>query len=352
VSRGAPALGAAAACAAALAAAAATPGGVPSAKAQQRACGGAVGAEWPVPLPAWYWEWAQWQRNRSAGARPAAAPRAVPAWAWRRLEGQRGLPQLPLGGRDLLPRHRIVAAFGAPQDPGLGILGIGSVDEAARRLEAQSRGYRRPGRAVLPAFELIASIASRSAGADGLYRFRQPDRIICRYLRAAKRAGALLILDVQPGRADFVAEVRRLETYLRDPHVGLALDPEWKMASNEIPGEVIGHTDAATINRVSAYLAALVSRHRLPEKLLLVHQFEPSMIRQRDRLALRPGVALTINADGFGTQAAKVNKYRLLTGPGDRFFHGFKLFYEEDTGLMSPTRVLALRPAPDVVVYE
>jgi hypothetical protein len=351
VGRGALRLAAAAVCVVTLAAAATTAGGEPSAR-QPNECGGAVGAEWPVPLPAWYWEWAQWQRNRGAGARPAAAPRPVPAWAWRRLERARGLPQLPRGGRDLLPRHRIVASFGAPQDPGLGTLGIGSVDDAARRLAAQARSYVRPGRPVLPAFELIASIASGSAGADGMYRFRQPDRVICRYLRGAKRAGALLVLDVQPGRSSFIAEVRRLGKYLRDPHVGLALDPEWKMGPNEVPGEVIGHTDAATVNAVSAYLAEIVSRHRLPEKLLLVHQFEPSMIRQRDRLALRPGVALTINADGFGTQAAKVNKYELLTGPRDPFFHGFKLFYEEDVGLMSPSRVLRLRPQPDVVVYE
>jgi len=37
-----------------------------------------------------------------------------------------------------------------------------------------------------------------------------------------------------------------------------------------------------------------------------------------------------------------------LGGP----YNGFKLFFREDTGLMSPRDVLALRPAPDVVVYE
>jgi hypothetical protein len=317
-----------------------------------RAACATIGAEWPVPLPAWYWEWARWRRQPAAGPRPGAVPREVPSWAWRRLGGGRGAAQLPLGGQDLLPRHRVVAHFGAPQAVGLGILGIGSPDEAARRVQAQAKGYRGTGRPVQPAFELIAAVASASAGADGMYRFQQPDRVICRYLAAAKRAGALLILDVQPGRSTFMAEVRRLGRYLRDPHVGLALDPEWKMGPGEIPGQVIGHTDASVINRVSAYIAAIVRRHRLPEKLLLVHQFEPSMIRRRERLALRPGVALTINADGFGTQAAKVTKYDVLTGPRDRFFHGFKLFYEEDTALMSPRRVLGLRPRPDVVVYE
>ena len=33
-------------------------------------------------------------------------------------------------------------------------------------------------------------------------------------------------------------------------------------------------------------------------------------------------------------------------------FDGFKLFYKEDVGLMSPRQVLHLHPSPDVVVYE
>ena len=36
------------------------------------------------------------------------------------------VPQLPRGGREILPRNRIVAYYGAPQDPELGVLGIGS----------------------------------------------------------------------------------------------------------------------------------------------------------------------------------------------------------------------------------
>ena len=41
-----------------------------------------------------------------------------------------------------------------------------------------------------------------------------------------------------------------------------------------------------------------------------------------------------------------------FTSEAVRFNDGFKLFYEEDTNLMSPASVLALRPPPDVVVYE
>src|SRR3954467_12918156 len=37
-------------------------------------------------------------------------------------------PALPDGGRTILPRTRVVAFYGAPQDAGLGTLGIGTPD--------------------------------------------------------------------------------------------------------------------------------------------------------------------------------------------------------------------------------
>src|SRR5918992_823632 len=43
----------------------------------------------------------------------------------------RSPPQLPRGGRQVLPDFRVVAFYGAPQDPELGTLGIGSPTDAA-----------------------------------------------------------------------------------------------------------------------------------------------------------------------------------------------------------------------------
>jgi len=103
-------------------------------------------------------------------------------------------PELPRGGRRLFPDHRIVAFYGAPQDDQLGILGIGSLRDAARKLERQARPYARRTRPVLPAFELIATIATAAPGEDGLYRARQSAATIDRHLREARRAKALLVL--------------------------------------------------------------------------------------------------------------------------------------------------------------
>jgi hypothetical protein len=133
--------------------------------------------------------------------------------------------------------------------------------------------------------------------------------------------------------------------------VGLALDPEWRVGDNEVPGQVIGHVESREINATTAWLDQLVTRRNLPQKLLIVHQFTENMV---DEKALKPrdGLATVLNADGFGSAEVKIQKYRLFTREAPQFHHGFKLFYREDAGLMSPRHVLRLRPAPDVVVYE
>ena len=59
-----------------------------------------------------------------------------------------------------------------------------------------------------------------------------------------------------------------------------------------------------------------------------------------------------LNVDGFGDAAVKTAKYEALSGRTGFAYDGFKLFYEEDLGLMSPSAVLNLRPTPDLVVYE
>ncbi|MEA2495078.1 MAG: hypothetical protein QOJ29_2989 [Thermoleophilaceae bacterium] len=260
-------------------------------------------------------------------------------------------PVLPRGGRHLFPRHRIVAFYGAPQNVELGALGIGTPDQAGRKLLAQMRPYRRGGRTLLPAMELIAVVAAGSAQQDGSYSYKQSFRTVKTFLAAARKIKALLILDIQPGHADFLKLTKHFGRFLREPDVALALDPEWH-TPNAVPGTVIGSTDAATVNRVSAYLQGVVQKYNLPDKMLLVHQFTESMIQNKQLLKHRRGVPLVLNVDGFGGQEVKIAKYNDFTHPSTRSRSGFKLFYKEDTNTMTPQQVLRLRPRPDVVIYE
>ena len=186
-----------------------------------------------------------------------------------------------------------------------------------------------------------------------MYRTRQPDAVIRRYLRAARRHEMLLVLDIQPGRSDFFTEATRLERWLREPDVGLALDPEWRVSGGEVPGQVIGHVDAREVNATSAWLAQLVARHDLPEKLFIVHQFTDDMVDdtqlQRARRAGDGAQRRRLrHAAGEDLQVPRVH-----AAPRATFDQGFKLFYRGGRRAdAARADVLALRPAPDVVVYE
>jgi hypothetical protein len=200
--------------------------------------------------------------------------------------------------------------------------------------------------------ELLASVANAAPGDDGQYRSHASNGMIRRYLRAARSIGAILILDIQPGRAAFMPEAQRLERWLREPDVSLALDPEWHVGPTELPGQVIGSVDAAEVTAVGTWLDQLTQRADLPQKLLVIHQFTEGMVKRRELLHPYKSVAVVLNTDGFGTAPIKAAKYREFSKLVRFAFNGFKLFYEEDTGLMSPRRVLRLHPAPDMIVYE
>ena len=260
---------------------------------------------------------------------------------------------LPRGGRRIFPDFRVVAFYGAPQDKQLGELGIGTPAQAGRKLLRQAAPYARRTRPALPAMELIATVAANAPGDDGLYRTQQTPAVINRYLRAARRIKALLVLDIQPGHADFLSEAKRLEPWLGQPDVGIALDPEWH-TPGVVPGSQIGSVTAEEVNQVSDYVAGIVRARRLPEKLFLIHQFTDGMIQGKERVLPRPGLAVTFNVDGFGDRPNKLSKYAEFTAQsrGRPFSDGYKLFYHEDTNLMAPADVMRMTPRPDLVVYE
>jgi hypothetical protein len=265
------------------------------------------------------------------------------------------LPQLPGGGRTIFPQHRLVGFVGHPGSAALGRLGIGDLDDRAREIRRVARDYA-AGRSVLPVLELVATIVRDEPGADGLYRTRTSDRVIAAHLAAARRVGGILLLDLQPGRAEITDEVRAYARWLAEPDVGVAFDPEWAMGPGQVPMRVFGHTTGAQVNEVAAYLAGLVRAKQLPEKVLVVHQLSPSILRGEKEVRAHPGVVLVKSVDGIGSRAMKESTYAKLTAGMPKAVHaGFKLFYSEDRRfgpLMTPAQVLALRPQPEYVLYE
>ena len=261
------------------------------------------------------------------------------------------LAQLPLGGRSIFPKFRVVAYYGSTGGSELGVLGKGTPEQAAAAITRAATPYAAYGRPIQPAMELIATVAQAHPGVDGSYSYRLPDATIDSYLAAARRHKMLLILDVQPGRADFLTQVRGLERYLTQPDVGVALDPEWKLTAGQRPLGQIGSSDAAPINAVSAYVAGLVQRHRLPEKLFVLHQFQLRMLPDRKAIVTRPGLAIADHVDGQGPVSDKLKTYAALSG-SRRFHLGFKLFYAKDPVLMTPKQAMALVPRPELITYQ
>jgi hypothetical protein len=263
------------------------------------------------------------------------------------------LPTLPRGGRVIFPKYRVVAYYGNGAAPGLGVLGEGTPDEAAERVQQQADQYAFAGKPVLPAMELITTVALPEPGPDGVYSSHGDPAMVSQYLAAARRHKELLVLDFQPGTGDFLTQVKRFEKFIVQPDVGVALDPEWHMKPGQIPGQVLGTASAADINAVSAYLHQLVSKYQLPQKLFVIHQFQLPMLPDRQAIAARPGLATVFHADGNGSPYAKLDVYRSLDFPGPPYYRGFKLFFTRDYPVMTPQQAMTqVSPVPDLITYQ
>ena len=93
--------------------------------------------------------------------------------------------------------------------------------------------------------------------------------------------------------------------------------------------------------------------------MLLLHQFQHQMIRNREQVVDRPGLATVLHSDGHGTRQTKVEGYTALAVQPPLHM-GIKLFPPRegrlkkftDTNLFSPREVLALTPQPEFISYQ
>ena len=265
--------------------------------------------------------------------------------------------EIPGGGLlmfdESFPR-RLIAIYGHPVTSVLGVLGEQGPEEGVGRLADIASGYEADGALILPTFEIIATVASAGAGRDGDYSAETKRDVIRPWIETAAENDVYVVLDLQPGRTDFLTQAKYYEEFLRLPHVGLALDPEWRLKPNQVHLRQIGTVDAAEINRVVAWLAGIVREEALPQKLLIVHQFRFSMITNRELIETPPELAVVIQMDGQGSLGAKYNTWNTLTrGTEERGFRwGWKNFYDEDSPTATPAQVLELTPVPVFVSYQ
>ena len=264
--------------------------------------------------------------------------------------------ELPGGGQLLFPERMLVALYGHPGTGALGVLGEQPVDAAIQRAREHAAPYEplAGGRAVVPSFEIIATVASEFPGPDGNYSAEADIELLRPWVEAAGAAGVYVVLDLQPGRTDFVTQAELYRPLLELPHVGLALDPEWRLAPNQVHLTQIGSVGVEEVNRVVTWLADLTRELRLPQKLLVLHQFRLDMLPGRELLDVsREELAVMVHADGQGSQGDKQATWQALHQGAPPVWWGWKNFYDEDAPMLTPQQTMEqVVPAPDLVSYQ
>ena len=255
-------------------------------------------------------------------------------------------------GNSILGARRLVTYYGNPWSSQMGILGELSKNDLVVALNRRAAQYTEVGnKPTQPAIHMVATTAQAGAGSDGLYRARMPASVIQEYANLAAANGMLFIADVQVGRSTVQDEVSAIRGVLEQPHVHLALDPEFDMWGSQVPGQQLGHMTAAEINWALATMGDIASQTG-QRKILIVHQFATTMLPDKTAIGSDPRVDLAIVMDGWGGQSIKITHYDMFVRDSAIPYGGIKLFFEWDPNMMTPQQALSLRPSPDVIVYQ
>jgi hypothetical protein len=263
--------------------------------------------------------------------------------------------QLPGGGQVLFPGREIVALYGTPLYPALGALGQQGLQASIARARAVAAQYEAlTSTPVVPAFEIIATVATAGPGASGMYSHVISPAALQPWVEAAARAGLYVTLDLQPGRASLLAQAKIYQSLLELPNVGLALDPEWKLQPGQLPLHQIGSVSIAEVNSVASWLADLTARYNLPQKLLELHEFRLSMIQNIRQLDTGyDNLSIVINMDGQGAPNSKRATWRsVIAGAPPGVFFGWKDFYVKDTPMPGPRMTILHAPTPVLISYQ
>jgi hypothetical protein len=263
--------------------------------------------------------------------------------------------QLPGGGQILFPGHRLVCLYGSPGTPALGALGQQDLPASIARIRAMAATYKHLSRVpTVPAFEILATVAQGSAGRNGLYSYQNSVATLRPWVRTATKDGFYVILDLQPGRASLLSQAKLYRPLLKNPDVGLALDPEWKLQPGQLPLRQIGGVSVTDVNSVVRWLAALTATYHLPQKLLVLHQFQLSMIRGEAQLDTHHSdLAIVIHMDGQGAPTIKRQTWNAVVAAAPHgVFFGWKNFFVKDHPMLDPAETMRQKPQPVMISYQ
>lgn len=254
----------------------------------------------------------------------------------------------------ILKDYRLVAYYGQPNSTQMGILGEMEPEALMAKLKEQTQAYSDadPERPAIPTIELITTIAQRNPGSNGKYYHMTAEEDIDEYAELAKKHNAILMLDVQLGRDTALHQVKLLEKWLKLPYVHVAIDTEFHVEEGETPGVDLGSVDGSEVQEVVDYVSNLVEENDLPDKIVLVHQFTDHAVTNKQAIKPTDNVEVALNFDGYGDYGTKMSLYRKFVRNEPVQYGGFKIFYDKDEPVLTPSEVLQLDPNPAIINYQ
>lgn len=271
-----------------------------------------------------------------------------PQWVYPEEESQ-------LRSQSILLNEDILAYYGHPNSRNMGILGRYSIEELDAQLTKLAGEYRAVsgGRGIRKAFYIIYG----TVWPEGNIGIISEERLLP-YINYALKHDMLVFIDHQIGKYQPVDSLKRMLPYLKYPNVHLALDPEWRTTK---PMKEIGSVTGDEINQAQKVMEDYMIANKIPgERLLVIHQFNISMIRNREAVQANFNrVRLVHCADGFGAPHLKRDSYAVNARAGNMPIKGFKLFYNfgikgagYDSPLLTPKEVYELNPRPYLIMYQ
>ncbi len=270
-----------------------------------------------------------------------------------------------------LPDHRIVAAYG--------IVGGSPVNGPASTLDmlntylpqlqqlAQQYATLDPTHPTQLAVDLVVnSIQPCSAFPRWCASFTD-DATIQAYIQFCQKHNMLLFFDLQLGVEPVSDAVTAyVQSYLEKySFTELALDTEFHFPNTpqgyaDAAGYpcCLGWMDASEVNWAINDLAKISLQQRLPRKVLIIHQWNPAVLTNKNGIARNPNVSVVLQSDGFGYVPNKIGDYQEFVQSDMVGYGGYKLFYQYpgstsyDMPLQSPRDVMALFPQPLFISYQ
>jgi hypothetical protein len=269
-----------------------------------------------------------------------------------------------------LPTNRIVAAYGIVG--GVNFNGpastLDSLNAFLPQLQDLGRQYASldPVHPVKLGIDLVINTIQPCSSFQQWCSSFADDGTLQSYVDFCQQHNLYLFFDLQLGVMPVKNAVQLLEPYLQKyTFTEVALDTEFHFPNNAqgyaqaaaYPG-YLGWMGADEINWAIEDLAQDSLQYHLPRKVLIVHQWETSVIHDKDKIEENPNVSVVLQSDGWGFTDAKLSKYQLFVQQELLGYGGYKLFYQYDGDtqydrpLQSPADVMNLFPQPLFISYQ